>query len=55
MCESLIFVGGTVMVMVPRQYFQLSKCAGPAMQLKPGNIVFASCQSISGVSQFYLA
>ena len=43
------------MVMVPRQYFQLSNCVGLPVQLKPGNIIFASCQSISGVSRFYLA
>ena len=54
MCESSIFVGGSMMVIVLRQYFQLSNCAGPVVQLKPGNIIFASCQSISRVSQFYL-
>ena len=42
-----------MMVMVLRQYFQLSNCMGPAVQLKPGNIAFfASCQSISRVSRF---
>ena len=50
-----MFVGGTVMVMVPRQYFKLSNCVGPAVQLKPGNIIFTSCKSISRVSRFYLA
>ena len=38
--------------MVLRQYFQVSNCVGPAVQLKPGNIMFSSCQSISRVSQF---
>ena len=42
-----------MMVMVLRQYFQLSNCMGPAVQLKAGNIAFfASCQSISRVSRF---
>ena len=41
-----------MMVMVPRQYFQLSDCVGPAVQLNPGNIIFASCRSISRASQF---
>ena len=42
-----------MMVMVLRRYFQLSNCAGPAVQLKPGNIViFSSCQSIRRVSRF---
>ena len=54
-CESSIFVGGSMMVIVPRQYFQLSNCTGPVVQLKPGNIIFTSCQSISRVSRFYLA
>ena len=31
-CVSLKFEGGTMMVMVPRQYFQLSSCEGPAVQ-----------------------
>ena len=35
-CESLKFEGGTMMVMVLRQYFQLSNYVGPAVQLKPG-------------------
>ena len=51
-CESLKFEGGTVMVMVLRQYFQLSNCVGPAVQLNPGNIIFTSCRSISRVSRF---
>ena len=51
-CESLKFEGGTMMVMVPRQYFQLSNCVGPAVQLNRGNIIFASCRSISRVSRF---
>ena len=41
-----------MMVMVPRQYCQLSNCVGPAVQLNPGNINFTSCRSISCVSQF---
>ena len=41
-----------MMVMVPRQYFQLSDCVGPAVQLNPGNIMFASCRSTSHVSRF---
>ena len=32
MCESLKFEGGTMVVMVSRQYFQLSNCEGPAVQ-----------------------
>ena len=36
-----------MMVMVPRQYFQLSDYVGPAVQLNPGNIMFASCRSTS--------
>ena len=52
MCELLKFEGGTIMVMVPRQYFQLSDCVGPAVQLNPGNILFASCRSTSHVSRF---
>ena len=48
-----MFVGGSMMVMVLRQYFQLSNCVGPAVQLKPENIaIFTSCQSISHVSRF---
>ena len=35
-----------MMVMVPRQYFHH---VGPAVQLNPGNIIFASCRSISCV------
>ena len=31
-CESLKFKGGTMMVMVPRQYFQLSNCVSLAVQ-----------------------
>ena len=34
----LVVMWGWVMVMVLRQYFQLSNCVGPAVQLKPGNI-----------------
>ena len=41
-----------MMVMVPRQYCQPSNCVGPAVQLNPGNIIFASCQNISRVSWF---
>ena len=52
MCESLKFEGGTVMVMVPRQYFQLGNCVGPAVQLNSGNFIFTSCRSISHVSWF---
>ena len=50
--ESLKFEGGTVVVMVPRQYFQLSNCAGLAAQLNRGNIIFASCRSMSCASRF---
>ena len=42
-----------MMVMVPRQYFQLSNCVGLAVQLTRGNIIFASCQSMSHASRFY--
>ena len=52
MCELLKFEGGTMMVTVPRQYFQLSDCVGPAVQLNPGNIMFASCRSTSHISRF---
>ena len=31
-CESLKFESETMMVMVPRQYFQPSNCEGPAVQ-----------------------
>ena len=31
-CESLKFEGGTMMVMVPRQYFDLSNCECSAVQ-----------------------
>ena len=31
-CESLKFESETMMVMVPRQYFQLSNCEDPAVQ-----------------------
>ena len=40
-------------VMIPRQYFQLSNCVGPAVQLNPGNVIFASCRSISRVNRFF--
>ena len=40
------------MVIVPRQYFQLSNCVGPAVQLNPGNVIFTSCRSTSRVSRF---
>ena len=33
---TLKFEGGTMMVMIPRQYFELSNCVGPAVQLNPG-------------------
>ena len=33
-CESLKLESGTMMVMVPRQYFQPSNCEIPAMQLR---------------------
>ena len=31
-CESLKFEGGTMVVMVPLQYFQLMNCEGSAIQ-----------------------
>ena len=31
-CESLKFEGGTMVVMVPLQYFQFMNCGGSAMQ-----------------------
>ena len=31
-CESLKFAGGTMVVMVPLQYFQFMNCEGSAMQ-----------------------
>ena len=31
-CQSLKFEGGTIVVMVPRQYFQLVNCEDSAMQ-----------------------
>ena len=31
-CESLKFEGGTMVVMVPLQYFQFMNCEGSAMQ-----------------------
>ena len=40
------------MVMTPQQYCQHSNCEGPAVQLNPGNIIFASYRSTSGVSRF---
>ena len=40
-----------MMVIVLRQYFQLSNCVGATVQLNPGNIIFASCRSISRVSR----
>ena len=41
-----------MVVMVPRQYFQLMNCEGSAVQRSPGNIIFASCRSIGRVSWF---
>ena len=41
-----------MVVMVPRQYFQLMNCEGSAVQRSPENIIFASCRSIGSVSWF---
>ena len=41
-----------MMVMVPRQYFQLCNCVGLAAQLNCGNIIFANCRSMSRASRF---
>ena len=41
-----------MIVMVPQQYFQLSNCVGLAAQLNRGNIIFASCRSMSRASRF---
>ena len=51
-CQSLKFDGGTMVVMVPRQYLQLMNCEGSAMQWSPGNIIFAGCRTISCASWF---
>ena len=51
-CQSLKFEAGTMVVMVPWQYFQLMNCEGSAVQRSPGNIIFASCRSIGRVSWF---
>ena len=51
-CQSLKFEAGTMVVMVPRQYFQLMNCEGSAVHRSPRNIIFASCQSIGRVSWF---
>ena len=39
-----------MMVMVLRQYFQLSNCVGPAVQLKAGNIISVQLR----LAQFFL-
>ena len=51
-CESLKCEGGAMVVMVPRQYFQVSNFRGPAVQRSLGNTIFASCRSICCVSRF---
>ena len=38
--------GGTMVVMVPQQYFQLMNCEGFAMQRSPGNMIFTSCRQL---------
>ena len=50
--ESLKFEGGTMVDMVPRQYFHLRKCTCSAVRRSPGNIIFASCRRRSCANWF---